>query len=218
MSRKLPANASVAHAGSGALLSAPAAVRNRDDICDLLNAVAPTSGRALELASGTGQHVIAFAARCSGLIWQPTDIDPDRIASIDAYASRGDATNILRAHHLDACEPGWSADQPPANLIVVINLLHLISLAETETLITQAAKTLTPGGRIVIYGPFMRAGELTSAGDRRFHESLTSQDPQIGYKDDFDIMDLLHDAGLEMVEVVEMPANNLALIAEKPAV
>ena len=75
---------------------------------------------------------------------------------------------------------------------------------------------LAPGGRIVIYGPFMRGGDLTSDGDIAFHASLQSENPAIGYKDDFDIMDLLQQAGLDMAQVVEMPANNLALIAEKP--
>ena len=63
----------------------------------------------------------------------------------------------------------------------------------------------------------MRAGELTSEGDARFHATLTAQDPEIGYKDDFDTIDLMQDAGLELVQVLEMPANNLALVAEKPA-
>jgi len=81
--------------------------------------------------------------------------------------------------------------------------------------IHEAARALAPGGRLVIYGPFMRAGELTSDGDASFHAGLIARDPAIGYKDDFDMMDLIQGAGLDMAEVIEMPANNLALVAQK---
>ncbi|WP_171174799.1 DUF938 domain-containing protein [Ruegeria sp. HKCCD8929] len=212
--RTLPPNASVAEQGDGAKLIAPAASRNVDVLCDLLAQVAPQDGRALELASGTGQHVVAFAARLPGLLWQPTEVIAERITSIDAYAQG--IPNILPAHTLDALQPGWSTEHTGYDLIVLINLLHLISLPETETLITETARALAPGGRFVLYGPFMRGGQLTSEGDKRFHAALTMQDAEIGYKDDFDMIDLMQAAGLEMAEVIEMPANNLALIAAKP--
>jgi len=213
----LPDTASIANKGGGGKLIAPSAARNCDAICDLLADVAPTEGRALEIASGTGQHVAAFAARLPGLHWQPTEPDAARRASIDAHAGESGCANIAPALDLDACTPGWGARMQGQALIVVINLLHLIPMDWAEVLIAEAARALSPGGRFVIYGPFMRAGELTSPGDAAFHAGLTAQDPRIGYKDDFDVIDLLHSAGLELVEVVEMPANNLALIAEKPA-
>ncbi|SDC98766.1 DUF938 domain-containing protein [Ruegeria marina] len=216
MSRKPPPVASVATQGEGARMIAPAASRNVGVLCDLLEQVAPHRGRALELASGTGQHVSAFAERLPGLHWQPTEVDTQRRASIDAYCEGLD--NVAPAQALNATRPGWAAEWAGQDLVVLINLLHLISGAEAATLIAEAATALNPGGRLVIYGPFMRAGELTSEGDERFHAALTAKDPEIGYKDDFDTMDLMQGAGLEMAEVIEMPANNLALVAEKPRV
>ncbi|MGD9863387.1 MAG: DUF938 domain-containing protein [Pseudodonghicola sp.] len=213
----LPDTASIADKGEGDKLVAPSATRNCDAICDLLAQVAPQQGRALEIASGTGQHVVAFAARFPGLHWQPSDPEPSRRASIDAYAADSGCGNIAPALDLDATRPGWGAELRGQDLIVLCNLLHLIPMDWVEALIGEAAQALAPGGRILLYGPFMRAGELTSPGDEAFHASLTAQDPRIGYKDDFDVMDLLQDVGLEMVEVIEMPANNLALVAEKPA-
>lgn len=213
MTRKLPSNASVAEQAEGAKLVAPAASRNTGPLTDLLLQVAPKSGRALELASGTGQHVSAFAQVLPGLSWQPTEIEAGRRASIDSYA-HAQAT-IQPALALDACTPGWGKQHSGQNLIVLINLLHLISQPEAEILIREASQALAPGGRFLIYGPFMRGGELTSDGDARFHAALTEQDPEIGYKDDFDVMDLLQENGLDMAEVIEMPANNLALIAQK---
>lgn len=215
MTRKPPKNVSVAHAGDGNRLIAPAATRNVRVICDLLETVAPSTGTALELASGTGQHVAAFAARLPDLIWQPSEIDAARRASIDAHADDAGLSNIAPSIALNATAPGWGTHHGGQALIVLSNLLHLISDAETQVLISEAAVALAPGGRLVVYGPFQRGGELTSDGDIAFHASLTAQDPRIGYKDDFDILDLMLAAGLEMVDVIEMPANNLALVAQK---
>ncbi|WP_027258232.1 DUF938 domain-containing protein [Leisingera aquimarina] len=213
--RSVPGSASVA-APEGGKLFAPAAARNSDVLCDLLAEVAPPQGRALELASGTGQHVAAYAVRLPGLMWQPSEAEAARLASIQAYADEAGLANIAPPVLLDATAPGWGAEHPGQDLIVLVNLLHLISEEETKTLIAEAAAALAPGGRFVIYGPFTRGGKLTSEGDRNFHAALRAHDPQIGYKDDFDTIDWLHGTGLELLQAVEMPANNLALIAEKP--
>jgi len=213
--RSVPGMASVARETQGRM-SAPAAERNRADICAVLEQVAPTQGRALEMASGTGQHVALFAERMPGLSWQPTEIDPARRASVDLYVADAGLGNVAPAQALDATTPGWERACKGQDLIVLINLLHLISDAEAATLINGAAHALNPDGVFMLYGPFQRGGELTSEGDQRFHASLRAHDPEIGYKDDFDIMDLLQTAGLEMTRVLEMPANNLALVAKKP--
>lgn len=215
--RRTPSSASIAEPGQGALLYAPSASRNVGPLCDLLKDIAPRQGQALELASGTGQHVVAFARALPFLHWQPSDIAADRRASIDAHAEQAALTNIAPALDLDATTQGWSARYPDQSLIVVINLLHLISAQEAAMLISESARALAPGGRMVIYGPFMRAGELTSQGDRDFHAALTAQDPEIGYKNDLDTLDVVRATGLEVADAIEMPANNLALAFQKPA-
>ncbi|MCF6232867.1 MAG: class I SAM-dependent methyltransferase [Rhodobacteraceae bacterium] len=212
---KQPANISTAHPGVGDRLVAPSAARNIDAICDLLQEVAPATGNALELASGTGEHIARLAALMPGLNWQPSDVDATRRASADAYAKDAGLTNLAPAIFLDATAPGWGAKYTGQSLIFLSNLLHLITDAQASTLIAEAASALTRGGRLVIYGPFMRGEKLTSDGDISFHQSLRAQNPDIGYKDDFDVMDLIQDTGLEMREVIEMPANNLSLIAQK---
>ncbi|WP_171103595.1 DUF938 domain-containing protein [Ruegeria sp. HKCCD7255] len=196
-------------------LVAPAAARNADALCNVLKRLAPQSGKALELASGTGQHVAAFAQHLPGLNWQPTEIDPNRRASIDAY-SHG-LSNVATARHLDATVSGWAFDFGEKDLIVLINLLHLISWSKTEILIAETAAALAPGGQFVLYGPFMRNGQLTSAGDQRFHTALIQQDPKIGYKNDADILGLLKESGLNLSEIVDMPANNPAFVTQKPS-
>ncbi len=212
-SRKLPPSASVATEGDGDKLIAPAATRNAAALCDLLCRVAPASGNALELASGTGQHVAEFARVLPDLHWQPSEIAPDRRASIDAYTRA--LSNVSPAVSLDATARGWHTSFRGQEFIVLINLLHLISWAEVQILVTEASMALNPGGRLVLYGPFMRSGRLTSDGDRRFHDALSQQDPEIGYKDDKDILALLDSCDLDLIEVAEMPANNLAFVAKK---
>ncbi|EEE36180.1 generic methyltransferase [Rhodobacteraceae bacterium KLH11] len=214
--RKLPSNASVATKAEGDKLVAPAASRNAAALSELLAGIAPTSGRALELASGTGQHIAAFAKRLPGILWQPSEIVPERRASIDAYSTG--SPNIAPALHLDATTEAWHMSIQRQDLVVLINLLHLISWPETRTLVTEAARALRPGGQLVLYGPFMRSGQLTSDGDQKFHAALTQQDPEIGYKNDTEMLALLQEVGFARVEVTEMPANNLALIAREPAI
>lgn len=206
---------SVVEPMDGDRLFAPSAGRNVDHICTLLQTYGPATGTALEIASGTGQHVAQFAQTLPGVIWQPTENDPSRIKSIDAWITEAKTQNLRRAQVLNAAAAGWGKTRVGQNLIILVNLLHLIPEPDAHTVITEAASALAPGGRVLIYGPFLRAGETTSDGDARFHASLQHTDPKIGYKDDFDVVDWLHAAGLTLIDLVEMPANNLAFICEK---
>lgn len=215
MSGRLPASASVATAGEGDKLHAPAAERNAQAITHLLALNAPAAGRALEIASGTGQHVVAFAEACPNLRWQPSELDAARLASIEAYRAEADRDNVAPALRLDACTPGWGKRLAAHDLIVLINLMHLISADACQTLIGEAARNLLPGGTFFIYGPFKRTGHLTSEGDVRFDAHLRAANPQIGYKDTDDIEEWLACAGFKDVTRVEMPANNLAVIARR---
>ena len=210
--RRLPPTASVAHEDQGDKLHAPAAERNAQAITTLLTRVAPVTGTALELASGTGQHVTHFAAAMPDLRWQPSDVAPDRLKSIAAYRAEATRGTILPPLALDATQPGWGADHR-ADLILLINLLHLISTPEAQTLIKETARALRPGGTFLLYGPFMRDGQLISDGDRSFHASLIAADPAIGYKNTTDVARWISGAGLSLAEIVDMPANNLAMVA-----
>ncbi|MEE4347361.1 MAG: DUF938 domain-containing protein [Paracoccaceae bacterium] len=219
MSRRLnlPDTASVAHPSDDGRMFAPSAARNAADISTLVADHAPASGRALEIASGTGEHAVTFAKAMPGLVWQPTDVDAARRSSVDAHAAVAGLDNLRPAIALDATAPGWGAAHAGQDLIVLVNLLHLISEAEARTLIAEVAQALAPGGVFVLYGPFLRDGETTSEGDRTFHASLRAQDPEIGYKDDWDVIEWIHANWLDLVQVVEMPANNMAFVARRPA-
>jgi len=215
--RTLPPMASVAHEAEGAKLHAPSAVRNAGPITEALQEIAPEAGRALELASGTGQHVVAFARAMPGLDTPPTEIDPARRASIDAYVAEAELPNLSPARPLDATAPGWGAAHGGQDLIVLVNLLQLITTPEAQTVVREAAQALAPGGCLALYGPFLRDGKATSGGDARFDASLRAQGHGIGYKDVVEVTGWLKAAGLAPSQPHEMPANNLLLAARSPA-
>ncbi len=199
----------------GAIRHAPSAARNLEPIAEVLAQYLPAKGRVLELASGTGQHVCALAARFPALHWQPSDIDPSALASISARIAQAPRDNLAAPLSLDACRPGWAAAHGPFDATCLTNLLHLISSPEAKTLLAETAAALSPGGRFCLYGPFRRGGELITEGDRAFDASLRAQDPAIGYKDIDDIEAILAGHGLQRLARPEMPAGNLMLIAAR---
>lgn len=213
--RKLPDTASIAIPDKNGKLHAPSAVRNVDSIVQAIGGFAPASGKALEIASGTGEHVVRFAAAFPNISWQPTDIAAERLDSIAAWSADADLSNIRRPRLLDACVAGWATDWAGQDLIILSNLLHLISEGEARTVISQSARVLANGGVMLIYGPFLRGTDFASESDRSFHQSLRSSDAEIGYKSFQSIQSTLSGAGLEPSDPIEMPANNLFLAARK---
>lgn len=215
MTGKLPSSASVATSDGDGRLYAPAAARNVGALCDLLHAWAPSEGQALEIASGTGEHVAAFARSLPRIAWQPTDVAPDRLTSIDLHVQAAKVENVHPAQFLDATKSHWHARHSSKQLIVLINLLHLVSATAATTIVSEAIATLSTRGRFVLYGPFKRDGQLVSEGDKKFDAQLRAADPKIGYKDTADVERWLRDAGASQIDRVEMPANNLAFVASR---
>jgi SAM-dependent methyltransferase len=193
-------------------ITAPAALRNAPHIAAELVRLAPKRGRVLELASGTGEHAIRFAPALPGLSWQPTEVDPERLASIAAWAAHSPAPNLLPPRRLDATAPGWSRAEAPVEMAVLINLLHLLPEPSVRVLLTEMAQALAPGGKAVVYGPFLRDGKTTSEGDSAFHARIQVEIPGAGYKDVAWVCETLRAAGAEQREIVAMPANNLLLV------
>ena len=213
--RNIPATASVVQKMNGDRLHSPAAEKNVSHITKLVCSVSPKNGAALEIASGTGQHIIKLAEVLPNLTWQPSDIDDVRLNSIVSWSYEKQLPNLLLPIKLDVTNEGWSALCPDQDFILMVNLLHLVSKSEAKVIIGGISQSLMPGGRCVIYGPFMRDGFLTSDGDRFFHQSLIEADPHIGYKDDTWMLDLFQGHNLKTVKIANMPANNLAFVIEK---
>ena len=213
--KNIPSTASVVQEKSDGCLHSPAAARNSAQIIELVCNYAPVNGNALEIASGTGQHIVDLAAAVPSLVWQPSDIDEARLNSIATRSLAKQLPNLLPPIRLDVTDKGWSALCPNQDFILLVNLLHLVSAAEVRAIISGISQSLAEDGRCVIYGPFMRNGVLSSSGDKVFHQSLMEADPDIGYKDDAWMFDLFSRQSLKIIRTLEMPANNLAFVMEK---
>ena len=212
---KLPDTASVAVSQGDGRLFAPSAERNSAPIVNLIKRIAPEPGNALEIASGTGQHIVQLALSLPNIIWSPSDVEGERLKSISAWVESENLLNIKPPMYLDATETGWAKSLPKSNFILLVNLLHLISWDETETLISELSIALKTKGIALVYGPFMRNGQLISEGDKNFHTSLIQTDPDIGYKNDLEMLTLFSNSGLVHLETVEMPSNNAAFVLQK---
>ena len=211
----LPSTASQAKIIGKKKLYSASAARNAPFILEVLSQYLPDKGKVLEIASGTGQHCTYFAEAFCNLEWQPSEINPKRLDSIQAYIKETNQVNINMPLSLDATAENWAKEIDAYNVIIVINLFHLISNKEMKTLIRESSLALQTNSYFVIYGPFMRGGELTSDQDIKFHTSLFECDPDIGYKDDFDILDEIEANNLSPEAIIEMPSNNLMFVAKK---
>lgn len=187
-------------------LSAPSALRNRDAILAVLRLQLPAAGRVLEIASGTGEHVAHFAAAMPGVRFQPSDRDPTRRASIDAWTSG--LANVEPALDLDVTRP-WPALHVDA--VICINMIHIAPWAAAEALVAGAAHALVPGGKLVLYGPFKQDGAHTAQGNADFDADLRQRNPEWGVRDLSEVSGLAARFGFTLPEQVAMPANNLCL-------
>jgi hypothetical protein len=189
---------------------APAAERNKDAILDVLTQVLPERGLVLEIASGTGQHAVHFAAALTASSWQPSDPDPANRDSIAAYVSASGLKNVAAPIALDARDPNWPIDH--ADAVVCINMIHIAPWSAAEGLVRGAAGLLGAGKPFVLYGPFMRGGRHTSPSNADFDVSLKRRDSQWGVRDLDDVTALAQSNGFELERVVAMPANNLTVV------
>jgi SAM-dependent methyltransferase len=194
----------------GLVAASAAAARNREPILAVLKRILPAHGLVLEIASGTGEHAVHFAAAMPHLTWQPTDRDPDARQSISAHRTSARLPNVLPPLELDASSPSWPVAR--ADAVVAINMIHIAPWTAAEGLMAGAARTLPPGGVLYLYGPFKENRHHTAASNSSFDASLRARDPDWGVRDLGDVSDLAREHGLDLVERISMPANNLSLI------
>jgi hypothetical protein len=194
-------------------LYAPATQRNRDVITGVLKGVLPRSGVVLEIASGSGEHVVHFAGAFPALTWQPSDPDPAALASIGAWTSEAGVGNVLPPVRIDAAAAGWPMAR--ADAVLCINMVHISPWAATEGLMKGSRMLLSSRGILYLYGPFIRTGVETAPSNLSFDLSLRQRDANWGIRNLEDVTDLAKRHGLACEAVVEMPANNLSVIFRK---
>ena len=190
----------------------PAAERNKQPILEALLALLPPSGQALEIASGSGQHVAHFAAGLPGWRWLASDPSPEARASIAAWWPKGPAALALDVQDTDW---GLPAEHQPLDLIHCANMLHIAPSASAGCLFQGAGRYLAKAGLLTIYGPFIVPGEPTAPSNLAFDADLRSRNPAWGLRQLDEVLASAQDAGLRLRQRISMPANNLLLVLER---
>ena len=194
--------------GSGARRQAPAAARNVGPIGDVLERWLPASGTVLEIASGTGEHALAFARRFPDLDWQPSDPDRQALQSIAAWREEGPA-NLAAPLRIDVCEADWGIAQAAA--VLCVNMVHISPWESSLGLLDGAARILGKGGSLILYGPWIEADVPTAPSNLAFDESLRSRDARWGLRELYDFAREAALRGLVLIDRQPMPSNNLML-------
>jgi hypothetical protein len=189
---------------------APATQRNREPILAVLREVLPDTGLVLEVASGSGEHAVHFAAAFPELVFQPSDPDPAALASIDAWASESGLPNLKPAIRLDATARDWPLSR--ADAILCVNMIHISPWAATEGLIRHAAGLLPASAPLYLYGPYRQSGVPLAPSNAVFDDSLRRRNPKWGLRELDAVAALATAAGFDGPQVTPMPANNLSVV------
>ncbi len=192
----------------------PATARNREPILAALVTRLPASGLVLELASGSGEHAVHFARALPHLDWQPTDLDPDALASIAAWSAEAALPNLRAPLLLDATAP-WPVDH--ADAIFCANMIHISPWPATEALFAGAGRVLPIGAALFTYGPYKFHGQFTAPSNHSFDQSLRGRDPNWGVRDIEELTATAAPHGLTLEETLELPANNHLLVWRRGA-
>ena len=189
---------------------APAVARNKVPITEALARHLPASGLVLEIASGSGEHALHFAAHFPALSFQPSDSDAAALASIAAWREEARLPNLLPPLMLDVMADAWPIRT--ADAVLCINMIHIAPWEATAALIGGAAEILRSNGILFLYGPFKRGGEHTAPSNAAFDDSLRAQDARWGVRDLEEVTRAASAAGFAAPAVEAMPANNLSLV------
>lgn len=200
-------------------LDAPAFHRNHQAIGGVLaRYLADKSGDAVEIGSGTGQHVVEFARRFPQIAWWPSDLNDNHLTSIEAWRTHSGLPNIRPPQRIDVSDPAWGdaikGEGGPAPLLAVFcaNVIHIAPWRVAEGLIAGAGRALGKGGMLFLYGPLKRGGRHTAPSNEAFDHSLRQRDPEWGVRDIEAVETLANRAGLSLIETADMPANNFTLV------
>jgi SAM-dependent methyltransferase len=203
-------------------LDAPAFHRNHQAIWAVLqNFLTGKFGDVLEAGSGTGQHVAEFARHSPEITWWPSDLNEQHLKSIAAWRAHAGLANIRPPLRIDLSDPAWCREMHdasgPGKLLAVFcaNVIHIAPWRVAEGLFAGAARCLRADGRLFLYGPFKRGGKHTALSNAVFDSSLRDNDPEWGVRDVEALETLATSVDLKLIEIAEMPANNLILVFER---
>ncbi len=189
--------------------NAPAAIRNRDAILQVLRKELAGEQQVLEIGSGTGQHAVYFAEAMSQLSWQTSDL-ADNHPGIKHWIAESGLANVLQPKLLNVSEPDDFAARYSA--VFSANTAHIMSKESVADMFVYVGRVLQPKAKFLLYGPFRVDGDFVGDGNKRFDQSLRSQDPVMGIRD-LEWVDMLAaKQNLSRENTYAMPANNLLLV------
>lgn len=195
-----------------ALPHSPAADRNKEPILAVLRTVLAPGGSALEIASGTGQHVECFAAALPEWQWQPTEGDASMLPAIADRIAQAGLANVRAPVLLDVTASTWPRADAHFDAIYCANMLHIAPWAACAGLMQGAGRHLAPGGVLVTYGPYLEDDVPTAASNLAFDASLRARDPAWGIRALRDVTAEARRVGLALRARHALPANNLLLV------
>lgn len=194
----------------------PAADRNKAPILSVLRRWLGPTGRALEIAAGTGQHAAHFAAALPDWQWMPSEPDAAMLPAISARCGR--LPNVSTPMQLDVRDADWPAPDQALDAVYCANMIHIAPWTCCESLLHGASRCLRPGGLLALYGPYIVEGEPLAPSNAAFDVSLRSRNSAWGLRTLGTVAATAHATGLILVERVDMPANNLLLRFERRVV
>ncbi|XP_040047206.2 methyltransferase-like 26 B [Gasterosteus aculeatus] len=204
------------------MLLSPRAERNWEDLCLVLEEVledqSPRQLFALELGSGTGQHVIRFAQKMPFVTWQPSDIKEESLKSIMEYIAATHVKNVLQPVHLDASAAWeqWAAlSRNSCDVIIAINLLQYNSFKTAQGVFTGAGQLLRQNGLLITYAVYAINGTITPSCNEHLDAELRQMNPEWGLPDVDVLRQLAYGNGLRMERMIEMEEYYKCLIFRK---
>jgi SAM-dependent methyltransferase len=196
-------------------LFAAAAERNKLPIAEALAELVPDMGLVLEVASGSGQHAAHLASHFGRLDWQPSDVDPRALASIEAYRADAQLPNLLPPLVLDALSDEWPIES--AEMVLSINMIHIAPWQACLGLLRGSARLLRARARLVLYGPFAIDGDYVAASNVAFDHRLRAENPEYGVRELRDVESAATRAGFVLERVMPRPANNQIVVFRRVA-
>ena len=183
--------------------------------------LAGKSGDVVEAGSGTGQHVIDFARHMPEITWWPSDLNEQHLQSIAAWRAHAGLENVRPPLRIDLADSTWCPQMheggAPTKLLAVFcaNVIHIAPWRVAEGLFAGAGRYLQQDGRLFLYGPFKRGGKHTAVSNEVFDASLRERNGEWGVRDIEALEKLAARAGLALIDITDMPANNLTLVFER---
>lgn len=185
---------------------------NKAPILAVIAPLLQSAQQVLEIASGTGQHAVHFAAAMPHLHWQTSDVVANH-QGIQQWLDEAALANVAAPLALDVKRDPWPTSSVDA--VFSANSVHIMAWDEVESCFAGIGEVLNSAGLFLLYGPFNYNGQFTSESNARFDQWLKQRNPHSGVRDVADLDRLATQAGMQRIHDYAMPVNNRILVWQK---